>query len=140
MGTWGCGVLESDSAQDFIDQARSLSVEGRLAFVEDILVKVAADASLVNREFLPEEVVVAAAIVAAASVGSHEYAWIDGDNFLDVIRDIRPQAQLHAVALGALRKVAEGDSSILLSGWKSDSDRAAVTRQIGEIKAVLSGT
>ncbi|MFD7323979.1 DUF4259 domain-containing protein [Streptomyces sp. NPDC059875] len=138
MGTWGCGVLESDSAQDFIDQAGGLPIEGRLASVEDLLRKVAADASVINREFLPEEVIAAVAIIAAAATDSRDYAWMEGANFLDAIRGIRPQGQLHDVALAALREVAEGDDAFLLAGWKNDSDRAAIVRQVDEIKAVLA--
>ncbi|MFG2986982.1 DUF4259 domain-containing protein [Streptomyces sp. NPDC048258] len=138
MGTWGFGVLESDTAQDFIDQVRALPAEGRLTPVADLLGKVAADASLINREFLPEEVIAAVAIVAALGNESRNYAWMDDENFLDAIRGIQPQSQLRGVALMALREVAEGDNSFLLSGWKNDSDRAAITRQVDEIKAVLA--
>lgn len=138
MGTWGCGVLESDSAQDFIDQVRGLPIEGRLASVADLLRKVTADASVINRDFLPEEVIAAVAIVAAAATDSRDYAWMDDENFLDAIRGIRPQVQLHDVALAALREVAEGDNSFLLAGWKNDSDRTAMAQQVDEIKAVLA--
>lgn len=138
MGTWGFGVLESDTAQDFIDQVRALPTEGRLTPVADILGKVAADASVINREFLPEEVIAAVAIVAALGVESHDHAWMDDENFLDAIRGIQPQSQLRGVALMALREVTEGDNSFLLAGWKDDSDRVAITRQVDEIKAVLA--
>ncbi|MBT2457335.1 DUF4259 domain-containing protein [Streptomyces sp. ISL-86] len=138
MGTWGFGVLESDSAQDFIDQVRALPIEGRLTTVTDLLREVAADASVINREFLPEEVIAAVAIVAAVATESRDYAWMDGENFLDAIRGIQPQGQLHDVALVALREVAEGDNSFLLAGWKNDSDRTAMARQVDEIKAVLA--
>lgn len=139
MGTWSSGILESDSAQDFIDQVRGMPVEERLASVEDLLAKVAADASVINREFLPEEVVAAVAIVAAAATKSRDFVWMNDENFLDAVHGIRRQGQLHNVALAALSEVADGDDAFLLAGWKDDGDRAAVVRQVDEIRAVLSG-
>jgi hypothetical protein len=65
MGTWGAGLLDSDSAHDLLDQARGLSVEAKSALIGQIMIRVAEDGSLVNREFVPEEVFAAAVVVAA---------------------------------------------------------------------------
>ncbi|WP_245607949.1 hypothetical protein [Streptomyces hokutonensis] len=118
---------------------KGLPLEERLASVEDVLAKVAADASVINRDFLPEEVVAAVAIIAAAATESRDYVWMNDENFLDAIQGIRRQGQLHNVALAALSEVADGDDAFLLAGWKDDGDRAAVVRQVDEIRAVLSG-
>ncbi|MFG2952003.1 DUF4259 domain-containing protein [Streptomyces adustus] len=138
MGTWGAGLLDSDSAQDFLDQAKGMPVDARSAMVEQVLVRVAEDSSVVNREFVPEEVVAAVAVVAVTAAGSCDFEWMTNEALLEVARDMDSQIHLRDAAISALGAVTGSGSSSLLSGWKSEDDRRLMERQIDEIRSVLS--
>ena len=138
MGTWGAGLLDSDSAQDFLDQVKGMPVEARAAMVEQVLVRVAEDSSVVIREFVPEELVAVVAVVAATAVGSRDFEWMNNEALLEAAREMDSQTHLHDAAISALGAVAGSGSASLLSGWKSEDDRRLMQRQLDEIRSVLS--
>ncbi|MDH6134908.1 hypothetical protein P3T37_004317 [Kitasatospora sp. MAA4] len=140
MGTWGAGLLDSDSAQDFLDQAKGMPTEARSALVEQVVVRVAGDASVVNREFVPEEVIAAVAIVAATITETGDYAWMHNEDLVEVTREMDPQIHLRDAAVLALAAVAGNRNSPLLSGWKSEDDLRSVEQQVDEIRSALSGS
>ncbi|MER5515344.1 DUF4259 domain-containing protein [Streptomyces sp. NPDC002763] len=137
MGTWGAGLLDSDSAQDFLDQVNGIPVEARSTKVEQVLVRVAEDPSAVNREFVPEEVVAAVAVVAVTAARSREFEWMNNETLIQVAGEMGPQDHLRDAAISALSAVAGSDDSPLLSGWKNEDDRRLMERQIDEIRSVL---
>ncbi|MEU6200452.1 DUF4259 domain-containing protein [Streptomyces sp. NPDC047061] len=137
MGTWGAGLLDSDSAQDFLDQANGMPVEARSTMVEEILVRVAEDPSVVNREFVPEEVVAAVAVVAATAARAREFEWMNNEALVEVAGEMDPQNHLRDAAISALSAVTGSGNSSLLSGWKNEDDRRSMERQLDEIRSVL---
>ncbi|MEV4993646.1 DUF4259 domain-containing protein [Streptomyces niveus] len=140
MGTWGAGLLDSDSAQDFLDQVKGMPAEARPALVEQVVVRVAGDASVVNREFVPEEVIVAVAIIAATVAEAGDYAWMHNGDLVEMTREMDPQIHLRDAAVSALAIVAGDRNSPLLSGWKSEDDLRSVEQQVDEIRTALSGS
>lgn len=138
MGTWGSGLLDSDSAQDFLDRAKEMPAEERSALIAEVLVRVAADASLVNREFVPEEVVAAAAVVAVTATESHDFDWMNNVDLLEVASQMDSQIHLRDIAISALGTVAGSGSTSVLSGWRSEDDRRSMAQQLDEIRSALS--
>jgi hypothetical protein len=98
MSTWGTGLFASDCAQDLLDEMREAAVDARLGKVTTILERTAADPSMIMREYVPEEIIVAAAVVAATLPADPHPDWV-GDEALEVvIAGIEPQRPAAAPA------------------------------------------
>ena len=134
MGTWGTGHVDSDSAEDFIDQLSSLDEGGRTAAIGHVLNTVVHDPDTVMRVFVPEEIIAGAALVAASLAGSEVYEWMD-----DGIRRVhlsRDDAETLAdAALRALTIVVDNQWS---TGWVRQEDRVRAELQLQEIRSLLS--
>lgn len=75
MGTWGSGPFDSDTAEDFLDELEEQSAARRLAVVERTFrTAIGADGSS-SSSVLPEEVMAAAAVVAANIPAGRSLAW-----------------------------------------------------------------
>jgi uncharacterized protein DUF4259 len=73
MGTWGSGPLDSDTAEDYLDALENRSAAQRLTAIEETF------ASAIERGgtsgLLPEEVIAAAAVVAANVRAGRSLEW-----------------------------------------------------------------
>lgn len=139
MGTWGSGLLENDSAGDFLDEIAALDQNGRLDRIRKIVTAVADDPAVVMRQFVPEEVIAAVAVVAAAFPGTSEYEWASAINsVLDEGIPAQDARDLAVAALRALRSIVDDENGWWVTSWVSDSDRVDAQRQVQEIKSTLS--
>jgi hypothetical protein len=78
MGTWGVGPFDSDSALDYLDALRPLAPEDRSVHLERTLRAAALpDGRRERVEILPEEVIAAAAVVAANLPSGDQLPWND---------------------------------------------------------------
>jgi hypothetical protein len=137
MGTWGAGLFDSDSVQDVFDELREATMEARLEQVARILEHTAADPSVVMREYVPEEIVVAAAIVAATMPTTPSADWVSDVALQEVIAGMQPQTTMAAAARSALQAAMDYHDSWLISSFKDENDRRFALRQLNELKAAL---
>jgi Domain of unknown function (DUF4259) len=137
MGTWGAGLFDSDTAQDVFDELREATIEARLDQVTRILEHTAADPSVVMRENVPEEIVVAAAIVAATMPTTPSSDWVTDAALQEVIAGMQPQTTMAAKARSALQAAMDYHDSWLISSLKDENDRQFALRQLNELKAAL---
>jgi hypothetical protein len=137
MGTWGAGLFASDSAQDFLDEMRAAPIEDRLGRVTKILERTAADPSIIMREYVPEEIIVAAAVVAATMPSASSVGWISDAALQDVTAGMPSQAQIAALASSALQAAMDSNDSWLISSLKDEGDRRSLLRELNELKTAL---
>ncbi|WP_164715981.1 DUF4259 domain-containing protein [Streptomyces sp. WAC 06738] len=74
-GTWGSGPFDSDAAEDFLDELEGRSAPQRLAAVERTLRSAIEGDGSSSSSVLPEEVMAAAAVVAANIPAGNSLAW-----------------------------------------------------------------
>jgi Domain of unknown function (DUF4259) len=125
MGTWGTGPFSSDGALDLLD---GLAGQRREA-LERLFSRVLDHPDLMGQEFFPDQVVAAAAFVAAGLPGGgalrHDLA---GEGYdVDAITVPAPDPGLTHSAREALL-VAAGRNGAWHNGWV-DSQTAAQARQ-----------
>jgi Domain of unknown function (DUF4259) len=137
MGTWGAGLFASDSAQDFLEEMRAASIEDRLGRVAKILERTAADPSTIMREYVPEEIIVAAAVVAATMPSARSAGWMSDAALQDAIAGIPSQTQIAALASSALQAAVDFNDSWLISSLKDEGDRQSLLRELNELKTAL---
>jgi alpha-glucosidase len=139
MGTWGPGLFESDSAQDFLDELAGVEAGDRASVLARGFRELLADPSLLWRSILPEPLIAAAALVALGLPG--------GQRIRDSQRDVaqkavtsampdRPAPELAADALGVLTIVAAPDGS-WNTGWRRPEDRDDALSNIEAVRRVL---
>jgi len=139
MGTWGSGLLENDSAQDFLDEIAALDQHSRYERISLVLNSVADTPAVVMKQLVPEEVIAAVVIVAASVLTEDEYEWAAPVS--DVYHGglIRQEAHgLAEVALRALRSIVSDERGWWTQSWVSESDRHRAGRQIQEVESVLN--
>ncbi|GGM86380.1 DUF4259 domain-containing protein [Dactylosporangium sucinum] len=131
MRTFGTGTFSSDGAIDFLERFAERSPERRVAALEHMFLLVKEKPELLWREFLPDEVVAAAAIVAAS---------LPGGRLFDVASDVRltaPAPRLAGIALEALHLVA-GPQGPWHQRWTNDTDAAEARDTIAALSQVLT--
>ena len=138
MGTFGTGAFSSDGAVDFLEELAEREPERRAAALEHMFKFVKDKPELLWRDFFPDQVVAAAAVVAASLRGgegiSEELA--DEDLASDV-RLPRPAPELAPAALEALLFVA-GPGRPWHQGWTDPGDAAEAVETINTLSQVLT--
>jgi hypothetical protein len=138
MGTWGSGLLENDSAQDFLNEIVALDQRGRYERISQALNAVADNPAVIMRQIVPEEVIAAVVIVAASVLTEAEHALAEAVNEVRDGRLTRQEAySLVSVALLALRSIVGDERGWWTESWVSESDRRHASRQIQELIAIL---
>lgn len=138
MSTWGSGLLENDSAQDFLDEIAALDQRDRYERISQVLNSVADDPAVVMKQVVPEEVIAAAVIVASSLVTDSSYEWATAVTDMRNGGLIAREAQgLARVALRALHSVVGDEHGWWTEGWVLESDRQHAGRQIQELISVL---
>ena len=139
MGTFGTGPFSNDGALDFLDELVDQPADKRREILERILHQVQDHPDLLGRKFFPDEVVAAAAVVAALLPGgdgiqqelvSHGY---DANTLLPRTTD----PELNSVALEALLFVAGRDGA-WHEGWTDPEDAARARWTTDQLAAILS--
>jgi hypothetical protein len=140
MGTFGTGAFASDGAMDLLDDLAEQPAEDRADAVGRLLDLARAKPELLWREFFPDQIVAAAAIVAATLPG--------GESFDERLRDLAdrdlapdvrlptPARQLAAQALEALLSVG-GPDGPWHQGWTTESDAAEARETTDTLARVL---
>jgi|SRR5215468_3516144 len=138
MGTWGSGLLENDSAQDFLDEIEALDQRGRYERISQVLNTVADNPAAGMRLITPEEVITAVVIVTASVLMEAGYELAEAVNAVRNGRLTRQEAHsLVGVALLALRSIVSDEHGWWMESWVSESDRRHASRQIQEVIAIL---
>lgn len=137
MSTWGSGLFSSDSAQDFLDEMREQAAGARLSRIRTILERTAGDQSVIMREYVPEEIVVAAAMIGATLPTDLRSEWIRDTTLQEAIADIEPQATMASVARSALQAAMDFNNGWLISSLKDEGDQQALRQELDGLKRVL---
>jgi alpha-glucosidase len=139
LGTFGTGLLGSDSAVDFLDHMGALPPSDRVDQVTRVLSVVVDDPSSVFRTVVPEEVLAAAVLVAASRPGTS----LDfGDAAANVDRAALPAPAPAAVGhlAGQALDVVTGPGSWWRTSWMDETDLAEATEALDRLRAALRMT
>lgn len=138
MGTWGTGPFDSDIAGDFLDQLEGLSALQRLAVIERTFRVVIESGGSSTSSVLPEEVIAAAALMAANIPEGQFFAW---EEEYPGMSGWLPQPIPSGLASNALQAldVALPPGGWFWRSWVDDPDRAEAQAVIESLRAVLLG-
>ncbi|MFU8854905.1 DUF4259 domain-containing protein [Micromonospora sp. SL1-18] len=140
MGTFGTGPFSSDGALDFLEELAERPPEQHLDALRHMFTYVLANRGLLWREFFPDQVVAAAALVAAALPGGehlqHRLAELSDETDMAMLP--ASASDLAAPALEALLFVA-GPDGPWHQGWTTEANRLDAQRTIDELIAILRG-
>ncbi|WP_091562507.1 DUF4259 domain-containing protein [Micromonospora pattaloongensis] len=141
VGTFGTGPFSSDGALDFLEELAERPTEQQLDALRHMFTYVLANRDRLWREFFPDEVVAAAALVAATLPGGEhlqhrltELAELADET--DIALLPASASGLAAPALEALLFVAAPDGP-WHQGWTTEADRLHAQRTIDDLVAIL---
>ncbi|SNT64863.1 protein of unknown function [Asanoa hainanensis] len=141
MGTFGTGPFSSDGARNFLEELAARPLAQRAAELERLLVRVREQPDLLGREFFPDEVVAAAAIVAATLPFGQQFAEdlerLVANDLVPEPRLAAPARELTKIARAALLFVA-GPDGAWHRGWTTETNAAAARDTIAELSQVLA--
>jgi alpha-glucosidase len=138
MGTFGTGPLSSDGALDLLDELTGKPIGQRREALERIFAQLRDRPDLLGRKLFPDQIVAAAAVVAASLADGEDIRRVLDDQGFDVdaILVRAPDPELSASALEALL-VAAGRDGVWHDGWV-DQETAAEARQTTDrLEAIL---
>ncbi|MCO1595546.1 DUF4259 domain-containing protein [Micromonospora sp. RHAY321] len=136
MGTFGTGPFSSDGALDFVEELAEKPPEHHLDALRHMFAYVLANRDLLWREFFPDQVVAAAALVAAALPGG-EHLQAELSDETDMALLPASASDLATPALEALLFVA-GPDGPWHQGWTTEAHRLDARRTINDLDAILS--
>ncbi|KUL25825.1 hypothetical protein [Actinoplanes awajinensis] len=138
MAAFGADAFSSEEAMEFLKKLAEVAPELRAAALERLFGSLEDQPELVGRDVLPDQVVAAAAIVAAASVG--------GDQFGERLRrlaadDPTLDARLPKLVKGLARAALDALAPVA-DGWRQerpkDTDAVAASQTIAALSQVLA--
>ncbi|MEV7413279.1 DUF4259 domain-containing protein [Streptomyces althioticus] len=133
MGTWGPGPFDSDTAEDYLDELEEQPASGRLAAVTTTF---RATSEGGTSEVLPEEVMAAAAVVAANLPAGASLEWSED---YSGVTDWLPKpidSSLASSAMQALESVFSENESFWRS-WVNEEEREEARAELDRVKALL---
>ncbi|MEU9174059.1 DUF4259 domain-containing protein [Streptomyces sp. NPDC048420] len=136
MGTWGSGPFDSDTAEDFLDELEEQPASRRLTVVENTFRSAIEAGGRSNSSVLPEEVMAAAAVVAANVPAGSSLAWNEEYPSITewLAKPITPALALSAIQ--ALEVALPADGWFWRS-WVDASEREEAQAAIGSLRSVL---
>ncbi|MGW5669781.1 DUF4259 domain-containing protein [Micromonospora sp. NPDC003776] len=138
MGTFGTGPFSSDGALDFLEELAERPPKQHFDALRHMFTYVLANRDLLWREFFPDQVVAAAALVAAALPGGvhlqHRLAELSDET--DIALLPTSALDLAAPALESLLFVA-GPDGPWHQGWTTEADRLDAQRTVHDLAAIL---
>jgi len=139
MGTFGTGPFSSDGALDFLGELADQPPEKRRQALERIFSQVRDHPGLLWREFFPDEIVAAAAIVAAFLPGG-EYIRQELSCLPDDINRVTLPAPDHELTASALQALlfAAGPAGPWHQGWVTQQAAAAARQTIDRLTKILA--
>jgi len=138
IGTWGTGPFSSDGALDLLDELAGQPASQRREALERIFFRVRDRPDLLGRKFFPDEIVAAAAVVAASLPGGEGFRRDLADQGYDVdaILVPAPDPELNASALQALL-VTAGRDGPWHDGWSDPETAAQARRTTDQLASIL---
>ena len=138
MGTWGTGPFSSDGALDLLDELAGQPASQRREALERIFFRVRDRPDLLGRKFFPDEIVAAAAVVAASLPGGEDIRRDLADHADDVHAVLvpAPDHDLTALALHALL-FAAGPDGPWHDGWVDPQTAAQARQTSDQLTAIL---
>lgn len=136
MGTWGVEPFDSDTALDFLDGLGALSAEERLESVVKTLESVLESARPESLETLPEEVISAAAVIAANLPSGEQFPW---NEEVPGVTEWLPRPvpiRARTLAIEALEAALPLDGWWWRS-WVDDAERVQAKTALDEVKRAL---
>src|SRR5215475_14572503 len=137
MGTFGTGPFSNDGALDLLDELARQATDQRRELLGRIFSRVQDQPDLLGWKFFPDEVVAAAAVVAASMPGGEDVRQMLADQGYDRDAVLLPAAEpeLNTSALAALL-LAAGRAGPWHKGW-ADPETAARARQTTDQLAAI---
>lgn len=140
MGTFGTGAFDSDGALDFLDELAGRPARDRQDALSGLFARVVRHPDLLWREFFPDGVVAAAALVAASLPGGEDLrqrlvALVDNEITQDAQLPV-PTPDLAMPALAALLLVA-APGGPWHEGWTTETSAVEATQTIEDLVKVL---
>jgi hypothetical protein len=138
MGTFGTGPFDSDGALDFLDGLAELHGSQRREVLERMFLVVRNEPEQLERTVFPDEVVAAAAVVAASLAGgtSIRQKLANSGYEADAIVVTDADHELAASALSALGRAAGRDGP-WHHGWTSPDDAVRARQTTEQLAAIL---
>src|SRR5262245_27317347 len=139
MGTFGTGPVGSDGALDLLDELTGQPADQRRETLGRIFSRVRGHPDLLWREFFPDEIVAAAAIVAASLPGGEDIRRdLVGQGYhMHTVQIPAPDHELTASALHALL-FAAGPDGPWHDGWATPETAAQAQHTSDQLTAILS--
>ncbi|GAA4947384.1 DUF4259 domain-containing protein [Actinoplanes utahensis] len=134
MAAFGTGAFSSDGALRFLKEIAEKIPERRAATLERLFQSVKDQPELVGHDFLPDQVVAAAAIVAATALGGDQF-----DERLQALATDDPafDARLPTLADGLAGAALEALGSVA-DRWRQDRSKDTGAVEAGQTIAALS--
>jgi len=138
MGTFGTGPFDGDGALDFLDGLAELHGGQRREVLERMFLVVRNEPEQLERTVFPDEVVAAAAVVAASLAGgtSIRQKLANSGYDADAIVVTDADQELAASALNALGRAAGRDGP-WHHGWTSPGDAVRARQTTEQLAAIL---
>ncbi|MFC5820950.1 DUF4259 domain-containing protein [Nonomuraea harbinensis] len=136
MGTWGSSPFDSDTSEDFLDELEELSASQRLIMIEATFHSAIEAQGNSNASVLPEEVVAAAAVVAANIPAGRSLTWNEEN---PGVMEWLAQPITPALAMSAIQAL---DVTLPADGWfwrswVDDGEREEAQAAIDSLRSVL---
>ncbi|GLF93030.1 DUF4259 domain-containing protein [Streptomyces yaizuensis] len=135
MGTWGSGPFDSDTAEDTLEELHDMSPQEREAMLLSVFHSAREGQGRLSSAVLPEEVIVAAAVVAANTSTGGEVSWHE-DHSIEEWLTKPIDGNLTAEAMRAVESALPPDGWYW-SGWVNSDDRAEAREWIDRILLIL---
>jgi alpha-glucosidase len=136
VGTWGVEPFDSDTALDFLDGLGALTAAARLELVVGTLESVLASAQPESAETLPEEVICAAAVIAANLPSGEGFSWNEEAPRVTEWLPKPVPLQVRTLAIDALEAVLPVGGWWWRS-WVDDAERAQAKDALDDVKRAL---
>ena len=135
MGTWGSGPLDSDTAEDCLEELEDMSPQERKTVIEATFRSVREGGGQPSSAVLPEEVIAAATVVAANTPAGRAISWHKDYPIAEWLP--KPLGiDLPAKAMEAL-EAAVSPEGYYWRGWVNPRDGLEARESIDNILAIL---
>src|SRR5262249_331750 len=138
MGTFGTGPFSNDGALDLVDSLKGRHADQRHDVLERIFSRVCDRPDLLGWKFFPDEIVAAAAVVAAGLPGGDAVRQELADRGYEAAAILlpAPDGELSAAAAAALQ-LAAGQDGPWHDGWNDPEDAARARRTTDQLAAIF---